>query len=464
MKLSLLRELCAWMGDMSLLIGIKRKAENLFMLVLKDKMAQRHILYFDMTRGRSGVFMTDEEIMSVREFSAPFDHKLQTCCAHTHIKQVQIDGRNRILQILLCQKERYKLVHFRLQFEFTGRHTNVILCDERFCVIEALRHISLNKSWREVRVGELLLPLPQPEGENKELDLPNALCTPHDTRENREEALRTALYATYEKYYKSLQVQKSSAIIASLQAKCENLIALRENLPIASNLQAQAKQYAAYGELLFSMLHTLPTQKVYSPILYLKNIQGETVELPIPSCARTLSEAGNWYFAQSKKLIQKAKNIHKQSENLEKKISFFQDKIAFLQKNNELSEIFIKQTHKKREQKSARNDIECFFIEDFKISIGRNIKENQQILSLARADDMWFHIRDVPSAHMIIHCGKRMPPYHVIEKAGAILCGLYAARKGGGNFIVDYTRRRFVKSSGKAQVVYGKHESLGIKV
>ena len=118
---------------------------------------------------------------------------------------------------------------------------------------------------------------------------------------------------------------------------------------------------------------------------------------------------------------------------------------------------------KTKDKSTQTKDIESFFIEGFKISVGRNAKENQRLLESAKADDLWFHIKDVPSAHLIIHCGKTMPTNAVIEKSVEILVGLYAVRKGGGDFVVDYTKRRFVKPAQNAQVTYAKHKSIKYK-
>ena len=56
-----------------------------------------------------------------------------------------------------------------------------------------------------------------------------------------------------------------------------------------------------------------------------------------------------------------------------------------------------------------------------------------------------------------------MPTNAVIEKSVEILVGLYAVRKGGGDFVVDYTKRRFVNPAQNAQVTYAKHKSIKYK-
>ena len=97
-----------------------------------------------------------------------------------------------------------------------------------------------------------------------------------------------------------------------------------------------------------------------------------------------------------------------------------------------------------------------------KISIGRNEREYIKLLESARADDLWMHIRDIPSSHLIIHCGKNALAESIIYKAGEILLGVSGLKQG--DFLVDYTKRKFVKITSGACVIFSKHQSLRYRV
>lgn len=460
------------MQGMHKILSFKRKSDNLFLCLAQDYEGAKHRIYCDMTRSQSGMFMHDEEVLGSREFNAPFDMKLLEFSSGAEIKQVRVDGSNRILQIFCVQRESYKQRGFWLMLEFTGKHTNVILCDEKQIVIEALHHIPLSKSWREVRVGKTLEPLPQPI---------KAFVQDSVRIEDVPKALREA----YTQRYESKREQKKAQLLRALELKRDGLRKILQALPQSDELIESARQYAKNGELLFASLHLLPTQKIIDSNLRLVDFDGQEVVLELPACAVDLPSAGNWYFAQSKKLQKKAQHLYKQIENLQDKIEFLSDEIMLLQQCEGLSEILATQgqEHKIREQKDRtckgrdqkvgrkksesnmpHRDIESFFIEGIKIGIGRNVKDNQRLLEIAKADDLWMHIRDVPSAHLIIFCGKKTPSLAVIEKSGEMLVRLYAARYGGGDFVVDYTQRRFVKASSNAQVLYAKHKSLGYRI
>lgn len=448
MNLALLKGVERYLQGMQSIAVAKRKDSNLFLFVFRDTSGARQSLYFDMSKAQSHIFIAPKEILQTREFNAPFDTKLTQCTTNAEIQKVQVDGENRILQFLLTQKGKYKKQSFWLMCEFTGKHTNMIICDEKLIVIEALRHIPQSKSWREVKVGMLLESLPQRAGEKTES------LSQSETQEE--------LIAAYQKHYLSKQEQKKHNAIMSLQAKKAKLEQVLADLPQYESLIESAALYAKYGELLFTHLHTLPPYKCQNAEVEVKDFNGKNVLVPLPQNMRDFTEAGNFYYTQSKKLNKKAKHLHLQQENLEYKINFICDEIAFVERFGEV-ELFAKNPKLKNvgaKQKAEKAEFESFFIDGYKISVGRNAKENQKLLEMARAEDLWFHIKDVPSSHLIIHCGKQMPPNAILHKSAEILVGLYAARKGVGDFVVDFTKRRFVKLSQNAQVTYAKHTSI----
>lgn len=437
------------MQQMKYVVYFKRKDTYLFVLMCEDTQKVKHRFYFDMTRSHSAIFVCDKEIVSSKEFCHPFDNKLSMCTTRTQIEEVCVDGDNRILQFLLAQKEHYKVQYFWLICEFTGRHTNVILCDRDFTVLEALRHISHNSSYREVRVGKALKALPQPTNQ--------PICPAMSIND-----VYPLLRQSYENIYLKAFKNKQQNTLKTLRNKQNKAIEILNMLPKYEELLESAKKYANYGGIIFNSLHLLTTHKITSSSIVLQDSDSKKVLVPLPGHARDLQEAGNWYFAQSKRYNKKAKHIHIQIENLQNKIHFLDSQIAFVERFGDNGEIFgiSNKIHKRHTQK----DLEYFFVQGFKVSIGRNAKDNQRLLESAKADDIWLHIRDVPSAHVIIHCGKKTPPNDVLYRVAQILVGLYVSKKGSGDFVVDWTRRRFVKLSSQCRATYAKHKSISYRV
>jgi len=117
-----------------------------------------------------------------------------------------------------------------LQFEFTGKYTNVIILDENNVVLEALRHVDLFASFREVRVGQKLLDVPPAPFVAKEYPL---------------EDVEQFLYDVYEKEQNAKLANLKKQKIALLNKKFKKLQKLYDRLD--SELQKEAQKYEHYG-------------------------------------------------------------------------------------------------------------------------------------------------------------------------------------------------------------------------
>lgn len=70
---------------------------------------------------------------------------------------------------------------------------------------------------------------------------------------------------------------------------------------------------------------------------------------------------------------------------------------------------------------------------------GRNAAANDQLLRLANAFDLWFHVADGPGAHVILrrdHPGREVPRRSLEEAAGLALLASYAARATAADVLV----------------------------
>jgi predicted ribosome quality control (RQC) complex YloA/Tae2 family protein len=103
---------------------------------------------------------------------------------------------------------------------------------------------------------------------------------------------------------------------------------------------------------------------------------------------------------------------------------------------------------------------EIFWIEGYKVMLGKNEKGNIALLKDARARDIWLHLQGRPSAHVIITTDKQRVPMNVIESA-AKLCVDFSVY-GAGKYLVDYTPRRDVNIQEGANVLYSKYETLAV--
>ena len=96
--------------------------------------------------------------------------------------------------------------------------------------------------------------------------------------------------------------------------------------------------------------------------------------------------------------------------------------------------------------------------------MGRNNAENDRLTFSARENDLWLHVKDYHSSHVIIESKKGT----VSEKAivfGAEICAYYSKAREGGKCEVVYTERRNVKKPPKSHpgfVTYADFKSVTV--
>lgn len=79
------------------------------------------------------------------------------------------------------------------------------------------------------------------------------------------------------------------------------------------------------------------------------------------------------------------------------------------------------------------------------VLVGRTNQENDRLtFNVAGPDDLWFHARGVPGAHVILRTGGRPPRRDEIAAAAGI-AAYFSRARSSGTVAVDYTARRFVR-------------------
>jgi predicted ribosome quality control (RQC) complex YloA/Tae2 family protein len=90
--------------------------------------------------------------------------------------------------------------------------------------------------------------------------------------------------------------------------------------------------------------------------------------------------------------------------------------------------------------------------------VGRSNHDNDHVtFKVAGPDELWFHARGVPGAHVILRTGGRAPAGAEIE-AAASAAAYFCAARAETRVAVDYTARKYVrkpKGSKPGMVTYG---------
>ena len=432
MNLHTLKKFASYINYNSKLRLIKRIGDNLFYVNINGE-----IFYFDLSRGKSLIFITQESLISSKSYNAPFDKTLLKLSNSTIIKAIA-EPNNRILKLYLQIQNSYKSQEILMQVEFTGKNTNLIILQDNI-VQDALHHISNETSFREVKINKPLAEL-SPLKEFKDKD---------------EGELFYALKNNFEKLQQNLLSAKKLKLKNKISQKISQINKNLSSLKNKDDLEKNAKKHALYGHKILEHLHNFSNFKGSYIVL-------DGLKITLPNNCNNLSLAAQIFFKTSKKENKKAQNLHIESENLLSKKEFYKNLLELIENTHNIGNLDIidsNLSYKHKSKKETKTN-ESFFIEGFKISIGKNSKENIELLENAKADDLWMHIKNIPSSHLIIHSGKNKIPEIIIKKAAELLVSYY---KGySGRYEVDYTKRKFVKIVQGANVNYGKENTIVI--
>ncbi|MDD5360134.1 MAG: NFACT RNA binding domain-containing protein [Sulfurovaceae bacterium] len=397
---------------------------------------------FIMNRGNSNVYKTKQGTF-LQNYNAPFDNLLEQLATNSKIISVDIVSNDRVLRFTLQSKNSYKTQTIYLQFEFTGKFTNIIILNEDETIIEALRHIDSSKSFRVIRPNIKLIPL-----------IPRAQKT--DTAYIDIENILTQ---NYENTQKSKIDNVRHKLLSSMLTKQKSLKKILISMPQIEELENESIINNLYGTIVLSNLNKITP---YSLKFDTFDFEGNPISIQLPKDI-SVNKMGNYFFNKAKKAKKRALHIYIQKENINGKLDFLDTTINLIQnaKDYEQLSFFIPQKSSQKKSKSIDENLNLVWIENYKVYIGRNKNENKTLLEISKSNDIWMHIRDVSSSHVIIKTDKQNVPSSVIKNA-AQLCVEYSS-KNAGDYIVDYTKRKFVKPAGEANVFYTNYDSIFIR-
>ncbi|MDX4047952.1 NFACT RNA binding domain-containing protein [Aliarcobacter skirrowii] len=421
--------------------NIRRVENNTIIIEFNNK----NIIYFDLSKNNSLIYKTKELISSKKDFNAPFDVVLQKRFNNSKIEKIELYNDDKIINIAVNSSSSYKKQISILQLEFTGKYTNIIILDENRVVLEALRHIDEESSFRVVKVGVKLEEIPKKDFVAKSENIDD---------------IEEYLYTIYEqKEQNNLQVVKKQKIDLVLKniKKLQNLL---KSLPKKEELELESTKLYNTANLLLANLHNISP---YQKSVILKDFEENSVEIDLSSINNP-SKYTNELFKKAKRLKQKSQNIVIEEQNIKEKLEFLKrlHKNLNLAKSIDECEFLYPKKEKNQTKTKKEKNYESFFFEGFKIMLGSNERENIYLLENSKASDFWFHLKDRPSCHVIVQNSKKELPQIVIEKA-ATLCAKFSS-DGGGVFEVDFTQRRNVKIQHGANVLYNPYSTVVVKI
>ena len=81
---------------------------------------------------------------------------------------------------------------------------------------------------------------------------------------------------------------------------------------------------------------------------------------------------------------------------------------------------------------------------EYLIYIGKDKRENWSLIDAAEESDIWFHVKDVPSCHVILKCSSKLKD---VPRAVLTRCGILCRQNSG-------------KSNPKSEIIYAPIKSV----
>lgn len=182
------------------------------------------------------------------------------------------------------------------------------------------------------------------------------------------------------------------------------------------------------------------------------------------------------YYNKYNKGKRTLKILEERFSLIKNEIEYFEEIKFFIEKENDFigieeieNELNLTNNNRTKIKlnRNKKRELLCFEYNNFKIFVGRNNKENEEItFSKGNLKDIWLHIKNIPGSHVLIIKDNKEIDEMTLNYA-AQLAGKYSKCKVGDKVVVDYCEKKYVKKikgDKLANVTYTNYNSIRITI
>ncbi|PTL39679.1 Rqc2 family fibronectin-binding protein [Alkalicoccus saliphilus] len=234
----------------------------------------------------------------------------------------------------------------------------------------------------------------------------------------------------------------------------------------------KAAEQQKYGELLTAHMHIVqPGQKEVTVVDYYDENQNE-LSIPL-SPRKSASENAQQYFKKYHKLKNSVQFVQKEIKNAKVEMEYFDRLLQQMElaSSEDIEDIreelvqggYLKKKSSTRKKKKQDKPVLDRYVSSAGIDlyVGKNNKQNEYLTTkMARQDDTWLHVKDIPGSHVLIR--DTDPDDETIAEA-ALLAAYFSKSRMSSNVPVDFTLIRHVKKPSGAKpgfVTYDRQTTL----
>lgn len=160
-------------------------------------------------------------------------------------------------------------------------------------------------------------------------------------------------------------------------------------------------------------------------------------------------------FRRYRKAVAKSEHARARLDELDGDLSFAGDLLWELERGDADTLADVTEAVERLERRKARTPrrtqrrgkpLEVRLSDEARIYVGRSPRGNAELtFRLARPGDLWFHARNTPGAHVVLHIDSGRAPSEAELERAASLAAYHSKARASERVDVDFTERKFVR-------------------
>lgn len=265
--------------------------------------------------------------------------------------------------------------------------------------------------------------------------------------------------------------EKKKVLLKYIDSQIKRYEKIQKNVQIDLTKNKNYENYKKIGDILAANMHTLKYGMENAILFDFYDNKEITVLLdPLLSPNDNL----NIYYSKYNKGKRTLSALEERLLFIKEELEYFEQIKIFIEKETDFvgieeieSELNLNKNNRTKIKlnKIKKRELLSFEYKDFKIFVGRNNKENEEIsFSRGNPNDIWLHVKDIPGSHvLILRENKNIDDDTLIFAAK--LAAQYSKGNPGDKVTVDYCERKYIKkikNSKPGNVTYSNFNSLNI--
>ncbi|MEX0830837.1 MAG: NFACT family protein [Nitrospirales bacterium] len=403
----------------------------------------------------------------------PFCQFLRSHLEGGRIEEIRQEPGDRLVYLTI-QKD---TITYRLVIALLGNRANVLLLNEQNLVLRSLKE-------SRFQIGErFVAPTPRSSPSSQAPSLWREGEIEKPAHENETFAAKYPVSAALEVYYgkkeseenqNTFHDQQLAHVRKALKVAKGKLRAWQEDLQKAERY----REYARYGELMKSALHTMRKGQVTATLTDYFDPALPTLTLPLDPAKDPVRNMED-YFRKHHKFLGAQEHLLPRIETQQQTVEKLEEQLTQIEQGI-VNPAYSPKPHKNNQPLSpprpskvrpapAQGYRTYTSADGISILVGKTAKDNDHLtFKVGKPDDLWLHARGTPGSHVIVRLEKGQAVPHETLKDAATLALWFSDLRKSGKGEVIHTLRKFVKKAkgqkaGAVQVTRDKSVWIELK-